>query len=1000
MDAAAEESSDPALLFTPKKSLELSHDAEISSQLSTTSPTVPPQRAFFICPPHIDDEKKKLYKPAGASSLKIDPELLLDEVIGRYREHNVTYYYARYQGGLAHKKFKHLVDEYNRKDAAGQLEPFDPSARYIHPLSRMKLTVSINNRRGTTKILSSRSIKPGPESEIISDSEENYTNVDDLSGDDESDFEGEDNLLLRRTSGRLSVKRKQALPFSPKKTRSARVFAIDSDLETGTSEQNATVIPTRRSARDSRRIRKELIDLDSDIDTDGADLSYDDDDTYSSRQHYTKIKSKKPMRKRASRPAYGNLRSVVDLDYDSHSDEEIAVLWKHRDICEKCHQPPAHKLLQKLSKRARRRSKKRKTEDEFEESGDEEERLISLGGWVRCLKCPVVAHWKCLASTQRDEILKAARDKDCIAWQRNQGDNEDFSSQHAPTKRSGLDPDQTTEFICGACMKGGSCMFCMEVALEAEAVQKEKTDSAIQHDGPTEDSPQPSTSQDATELRWSAKRPLFRCLTCKRLAHYEHLPPPSHLSSGDSIADIAQHYTQSWLCADCASYTFGVDKIIAWRPYPSTAVEPAHSRDEPPNYKSSLPREYLVKWIDRSFRRVQWVPHMWLLSTHPAKLKNFLMGGSKVELLATSDVTQQEKEEPGSSELDQKSRRSNAQKDTLLLPRDPLADAEHRIPLAWKTIDRLLDVLLWRTQRHHSKRKQQKKGKGKQSSTSVDSADDSEDELDEDIREEREIAYDRGEQPSDDLLETVSEWETRTGRTFSEKNIGQVAWSFIKWEDLGYDEASWDSPPRPSDPTYPAFESALRRYVYSRTVIVMRHPKSYCEKFDNRTKDQYRTRHALKDAGALDIGQDQRLQLMPFQVDGFNWLCNNWWNLQPCILADEMGLGKTVQVATFLGYVTAKFKAFPALVVVPNSTITNWVREFERWAPNLRVVPFYGEAKAREIIKKYELYHGTKSNDETGAKFHVLISTYETLLNQKDFTPVFKNQPRWEVSDS
>lgn len=41
---------------------------------------------------------------------------------------------------------------------------------------------------------------------------------------------------------------------------------------------------------------------------------------------------------------------------------------------------------------------------------------------------------------------------------------------------------------------------------------------------------------------------------------------------------------------------------------------------------------------------------------------------------------------------------------------------------------------------------------------------------------------------------------------------------------------------------------------------------SYCEKFDKRAKDQYRMRHALKDASALEIGQDQRLQLMPFQV--------------------------------------------------------------------------------------------------------------------------------------
>lgn len=350
-------------------------------------------------------------------------------------------------------------------------------------------------------------------------------------------------------------------------------------------------------------------------------------------------------------------------------------------------------------------------------------------------------------------------------------------------------------------MKGGICMFCMEVALEADAVQKERTYSAIQHSGSTEDPkensdlPQPFTNQDTTDTRWSVKRPLFRCMTCKRLAHYEHLPPPSHHSSGDSIAEIVQHYTQSWLCVDCASYTFGVDRIIAWRPYPSTSAEPVQSRGEPPNYKSPLPREYLVKWMDRSFRRVQWVPHMWLLSTHPAKLKNFLTGGSKVELIKTFDVTQLDKDEPISSEFDQEPRKSsaNVQKNTPLLPLDPVPDAERRIPLAWKTIDRLLDVLLWRSQRHRSKQKQQKNGKGKQSITIVDNTDDSEDDLDESIREEREIAFDRGEQPSDYLVETVSDWETRTGRTFSEKNIGQVAWSFIKWEDLGYDEGAAES---------------------------------------------------------------------------------------------------------------------------------------------------------------------------------------------------------------
>jgi chromodomain-helicase-DNA-binding protein 4 len=122
------------------------------------------------------------------------------------------------------------------------------------------------------------------------------------------------------------------------------------------------------------------------------------------------------------------------------------------------------------------------------------------------------------------------------------------------------------------------------------------------------------------------------------------------------------------------------------------------------------------------------------------------------------------------------------------------------------------------------------------------------------------------------------------------------------------------------------------------------------------------------------------------QVDGLNWLCNNWWNLQPCILADEMGLGKTVQIATFIGTIVGKWNAYPCLVVVPNSTVSNWIREFERWAPKIRVVPFYGESRARECIARYEL--------ET---FHVLVTTYESVTNPKDFNAVFKKRPRWEA---
>jgi hypothetical protein len=89
------------------------------------------------------------------------------------------------------------------------------------------------------------------------------------------------------------------------------------------------------------------------------------------------------------------------------------------------------------------------------------------------------------------------------------------------------------------------------------------------------------------------------------------ITPISHpmLEPDCNIADIAEHYRQlkSWLCAECSSFRYGVDKILAWRPYPADAVEVFTDPKEIPNYKS---HKYLIKWSGRSYRRVQWVPHM------------------------------------------------------------------------------------------------------------------------------------------------------------------------------------------------------------------------------------------------------------------------------------------------------------------------------------------------------------------------------------------------------
>ena len=57
------------------------------------------------------------------------------------------------------------------------------------------------------------------------------------------------------------------------------------------------------------------------------------------------------------------------------------------------------------------------------------------------------------------------------------------------------------------------------------------------------------------------------------------------------------------------------------------------------------------------------------------------------------------------------------------------------------------------------------------------------------------------------------------------------------------------------------------------------------------------------------------------------------------ILADEMGLGKTIQTIALVSYLMEKKKNMgPYLVIVPLSTLSNWLLEFEKWAPSVQVI--------------------------------------------------------------
>ena len=60
------------------------------------------------------------------------------------------------------------------------------------------------------------------------------------------------------------------------------------------------------------------------------------------------------------------------------------------------------------------------------------------------------------------------------------------------------------------------------------------------------------------------------------------------------------------------------------------------------------------------------------------------------------------------------------------------------------------------------------------------------------------------------------------------------------------------------------------------------------------------------------------------------------------------GLGKTLQTISLLGYMK-HFREIPGphLVIVPKSTLTNWMSEFERWCPSIRAVCLIGTQEQR-----------------------------------------------------
>ncbi|XP_051493102.1 chromodomain-helicase-DNA-binding protein 5 isoform X1 [Apus apus] len=218
----------------------------------------------------------------------------------------------------------------------------------------------------------------------------------------------------------------------------------------------------------------------------------------------------------------------------------------------------------------------------------------------------------------------------------------------------------------------------------------------------------------------------------------------------------------------------------------------------------------------------------------------------------------------------------------------------------------------------------------------------------------------------------------------------------IKWKDLPYDQCTWEI----DEIDIPYYENLKLLYWNHRELMLGEdtRPLKKLNKKGKKLKEEKLEKPPETPLVDPTVKFDKQPwyidatggTLHPYQLEGLNWLRFSWAQGTDTILADEMGLGKTVQTIVFLYslYKEGHSKG-PYLVSAPLSTIINWEREFEMWAPDFYVVTYTGDKESRSVIRENEfsfednaIRSGKKvfrMKKEAQIKFHVLLTSYELI---------------------
>ncbi|KDN36285.1 hypothetical protein K437DRAFT_241288 [Tilletiaria anomala UBC 951] len=696
-------------------------------------------------------------------------------------------------------------------------------------------------------------------------------------------------------------------------------------------------------------------------------------------------------------PGLSEDASMAHRQRENEKAKKLRLIDDHWPVCSKCNVAPTLKELRKINKikspKKKRKSRggdasvwygtdrlKRPADGYAETSTDDDKSskaemradIERKGGWLRCTDCTAPLHWDCLQGRRKKTILADL--------------NANLPTGFKPVREIASNVERE-DIPCESCYtKPAMCYMC---GLDTVGRTEEE---AMERWG--------QEDEDNVSALGDYARPVFRCLRCLRTAHYECLVEGEEDEHG--AAYKVQH-KYGWQCLDCHKWA-AVDEIIAWRYVlgesrterssgslwsRAVSLKGKEAKGEQDEELGDLGRrEYLVKFERQSFRKLAWVPHAWLSCTS-LKLKHFLQHGTRLELEPLEDnrqrvqlTTQAIKDANAMDEaaiLKQTMNAAEEEADVLLMLRGPPAEDVHaveRIPKAWLLPERMLDVYF-----HPSILEGSEETEAAVRNT--------------EFKKKKKLLKGDGGAPPIDItgLIYIDELEgtVHTIPTSAAQSFEHISHALIKWGDQGYEKCTWQdlSDMQQEDKEFKmACVRSFERYLNGRDVLV-RKPTAQDEiKREQRTQAPFTP--IKSQPRWLEGGR-----LLDFQMEGLNWLRYGWHHQQPGILADEMGLGKTVQIISFIGSLYYREELSPFLIVVPNSTLPNWVREFEKWLPALQVVPYYGGEECRKVIERYELFHSSPPPAEYQPLKADVVIVGDTTM-RSDPGPIHKVHS-WEV---